>query len=724
MKNDKSQLNKKGLLLNKKTLTDAKYPIIRIGNDIYILRKLYILTKDNLYNDIKGKNISFYLKTKMKMKKVVTYSKPLDDYIFIENYQSLIFLVANFCELGDLNQYKIFLFNSDLNLIAGDEQLLNYKDRIIYAKIKQNIKKNEPEKNNSFRTFKKIVNKKILSITQRDDKGQIINNSNKSFFSSGRSSFYNIKPKENSSINNRIFDRSLGSSIAKNSCFSVEKNKINSIKSKILFKKKLKRILIKSVHNSFELKKEDIESNNNSYKISTNIFDNIIKSKNKINELNNSTINDSLINVQLNKSKSELDFLGQKNQRFNQKIFDTEKLFNSFNSSKNEGIQIMNIDKTFNNRQNYFFNNYFNSIIKNYGYSNFLRKKENKTMNPFFDLGKKKSFYINHQPKEIEKIKKINQTSFNPIFDKNNKHFTDLKTIYKYLKCPKLKDKEKAENYKEKESKEISLNKLKDLYNNCLYEIGVIINNINDYFPDITGFIQQFDFFLINKFKCINIYKCLKQYLLYCFIESFILGKRNLSLLSLKNLFTNDDYLAEESYKKADSFLQYLLEKIIETKENKNFDLINFVQSKRNIENFIMSEDFFFSFSFCSNYFNKTQRDIGKRILLTLEIKEKLNFKNYFNYYLYFKDNRTLNIENKLNFINKFLYIVDSGCYEEKDPNLIRKFGIIVQSTFKIDDRTKQLLFNNEQKSKMTSSVIRKINKAFYSMVNFFGNNF
>ena len=118
------------------------------------------------------------------------------------------------------------------------------------------------------------------------------------------------------------------------------------------------------------------------------------------------------------------------------------------------------------------------------------------------------------------------------------------------------------------------------------------------------------------------------------------------------------------------------------------------------------------------------QREIGKRMLLTLELGEKLNYKNYFNYYLYFKDNRSLNLENKLNFINKFLYIVDSGCYEIKDPKIIKKFGINVQFIFRIDDRTKQLLQNSEQKNNITYSMKKRINNSFYSMINFFGNNF
>ena len=446
MDNDESQLNKKGLLLNKKTLTDLQSPIIRIGNDAYILRKLYILTKDYLNNDMKNKSISFYLKTKMKINKNMSYRTPLDDDIIIDSYHSLIMLVATFCELKEINHYKIIIFNSDLNSIEGDEQLLNYRDIIIYAKINQNIKKNESEKNNNFRSIKNILNKRMLSITQRDNQGNIIFNHNKSFFSSVKSSFLNLKKKKNYNINNHLFEKSLRSTIAKNTSFSIDKNKNNIFNSKNLFKKKLNRISLKYSYNSFEFRKEENDTNNNSYKVCSNQFDNIINSKKKINEISSANINDSLRSVKLSKSKSELEFFGQKNQRINQKIFDAEKLFQSFNDSKNDADQVMSIDKTFNKRQNYFYNNnFFKTIFNKYNYSNFLRKKKTKSL---FDLRKRKSFYTNHS-EEIKKIK-INKSSLNQnLLDKNRKEFTNLKTIFKYLKYPKQKEQEKMKKMKE-----------------------------------------------------------------------------------------------------------------------------------------------------------------------------------------------------------------------------------------------------------------------------------
>ena len=49
-----------------------------------------------------------------------------------------------------------------------------------------------------------------------------------------------------------------------------------------------------------------------------------------------------------------------------------------------------------------------------------------------------------------------------------------MKTIFKFLKYPKLKSIENNESKKEKNLGNISLNKLKEVYDESLYEIGNI----------------------------------------------------------------------------------------------------------------------------------------------------------------------------------------------------------------------------------------------------------
>ena len=719
MKNINNQLNKRILLINKDTLTEHHNPIIKKGNNIYILRRLYIITKYNLYNHSKKKNISFYLKTKMNIKRDISYVKPLDDDIFVENYRGLIKLVANFGELKDITHCKIILFNTDLRTIEGNEQLMNYKGKIIYAKIIENIKYIEDEKTYTIKTIKNTFNKRLSAIKDRDEDGNI---SNKFLSSSMRSTFLVSKNFKNSKDNNHVFNRNLGNSLSENTSSSIEKNKINPIKRQTFIKKKLNTISLKCSKNSPEIEKEENDSNdnNNSYKLSTNQLDEVIKPKNqKINQEINTNINDSSIYDKLSKTKSEFDWFKNRNQRINKKFFNTEKLFNSINTAKN--YEAPSINKSFNWRQNYLANNFYKTFIKKHNFPSLYSKKNNKS---FLNISQKIISYPSIQLENYQKLKqkKITYNYSQILFDKKSQEFADLKTIYKYLKYPKLQEQENNTKRKEKYLK-TSLKNLKEIYDACLYEINIIINNINNYFPDVTHFIQQFDYSFITKYKNIDFYICLKQYLLYCFIENFILNKKDMSLNQFINIVSNSNSRTEKSYKSIAHILEYLLEKIIETRENKNFNLTIFVKSKRKVKDFILSKNFFFIFILCSNYFDQTQREIGERMLLTLEIKEKLKYKNYFNYFLYFKANYTLNLDNKINFITKFLYIVDSGCLLEKDPELIKKFGNNVQFIFRIDDRTKQFILKNEEKNKMNIGMIRRINNAFYSMINFFGNN-
>ena len=118
------------------------------------------------------------------------------------------------------------------------------------------------------------------------------------------------------------------------------------------------------------------------------------------------------------------------------------------------------------------------------------------------------------------------------------------------------------------------------------------------------------------------------------------------------------------------------------------------------------------------------QREIGKRMLINIDIKDKIDFNKYSNYYLYFIDNKSLTLENKLNFITKFIYIIESGCTGEGDPILIKKFMNEVLYIFRIDERSRRLLLGNIEIKDMKFLMKKKINDVFNSMVNFFRSNF
>ena len=244
MKNIKRPLIKRSLLINKTTFTDKQSPIIRIGNNFYIFRILYILSRGNLNNDTKNNKATFYLKTKMNIKKDMNYAKPLEKDIIVESFKSLIVFIANFCQIKDMNNYKIVIFNTFLQTIDGNDQLMNYKDKIIYAKIKENVNENIKkvdfeENTNFYKTIKKLNNKRLSPINNKDDKGNTIK-SNKTLFALVKNSFRDMKPKGHFNVNQSIINQSLKKDTNKNSTLSIDLNTNNNkLTTKILFEKKL-----------------------------------------------------------------------------------------------------------------------------------------------------------------------------------------------------------------------------------------------------------------------------------------------------------------------------------------------------------------------------------------------------------------------------------------------------------------------------------------------------
>jgi len=226
MKSIKRSLIKSSLLLNKTTYTDKQSPIIRIGNNFYIFRILYILSRGNLNNGSKDNKATFYLKTKMSIKKNMNYTKPSEKDVIVESYKSLIVFIANFCQIKDMNNYKIVIFNTFLQTIDGNDQLMNYKDKIIYAKIKENkienLKKVDFEENtNYYKTIKKLNNKRLSPINNKNDKGNTIK-SNKTLFALVKNSFQDMKPKGHFNVNQSIINQSLKKDTNKNSTLSID----------------------------------------------------------------------------------------------------------------------------------------------------------------------------------------------------------------------------------------------------------------------------------------------------------------------------------------------------------------------------------------------------------------------------------------------------------------------------------------------------------------------
>jgi hypothetical protein len=130
-----------------------------------------------------------------------------------------------------MNNYKIVIFNTFLQTIDGNDQLMNYKDKIIYAKIKENVNENIKkvdfeENTNFYKTIKKLNNKRLSPINNKDDKGNTIK-SNKTLFALVKNSFRDMKPKGHFNVNQSIINQSLKKDTNKNSTLSIDLNTNN-----------------------------------------------------------------------------------------------------------------------------------------------------------------------------------------------------------------------------------------------------------------------------------------------------------------------------------------------------------------------------------------------------------------------------------------------------------------------------------------------------------------
>ena len=113
------------------------YPKVKIGNDVFIYRTLYLIANDSLFKNKKKKQIEFFLKCQIKEKSLLHLPKPREKDIIIENIRELIELILSICILANSSSYKISIFTSSFNNIENNSQLLKYPGQVLYAKMNE-----------------------------------------------------------------------------------------------------------------------------------------------------------------------------------------------------------------------------------------------------------------------------------------------------------------------------------------------------------------------------------------------------------------------------------------------------------------------------------------------------------------------------------------------------------------------------------------------------------
>ena len=749
--------------------TERNNTYIKVGQNLYMFRTLYIIAKNNLYKD-KTKKFHFYLKLKNEDKKPIFYPKPKDKDILIDDYKELKNFILNSIVLLHSSIYKVYIYTSNLFLIENNEELLSYKGKVIYSKITEYINENnkinfyfkspkniirkrlyneESKKYNSLPSFNKLAFNNTLLINHIKmknnyknylNKSNIIKNYKKKLFmiedKTKNKKYKTIEYKKN---NNYNFNNNDKSNLEEKSDNSTLKNNKSNFSD-----------LIKSITNN-NLFQDNINKNYDSIKSTINNF----YKGNEINE-NKNSINDRgsiysynynhhyiLSKIKKNKSKLEIDVLKKRNNILLKKLFYDDK-YNKYKNNTNKKLNsdIKNIffesniykdknidkdkskdedidkskdkdkiikDKNLNLKIRLDFDISRNKIYENKPSSSLLIRRKNSLMNlkpKYIDKG--------NQIEIIHKKEKVNQS--NILKNKKKDNEGDIMTIRHFLKTPSIKKgffkKDDIEN------NEKNLDNIKHIYNECLLFLNHIINNINNFFSEkeINFFISHLDYSYRQKYNFINMHNCLKQFLLFSYLNNYIKKKYPLILTNIfvKINYTNNDYIELES------ILIYLLNEIKERIKNKDFKLIEYIQSIKKLQNIKITTEFFFIFVLCSNFFNKFHREIARKILLLLKMKQKIYFEDYVNYYVYFKENKLISLEMKMNFITKFLYIIQGGCADGQALNIVKKFMNDILFQFKIDNRTREKLLGKIYEIKFNYHMIAKINEIFASLVNFF----
>lgn len=676
-------------------------PKVKIGNNVFIYRTLYLIAKDGLYKNKRTKQIEFFLKSDIKEKSLLHLPKPREKDIIIENIRELIELVLSLCILTNSSNYKISVFTSSFDNIENNFQLLKYNGQILYAKINEfkNNSNNEENKilqtNNSkkFNHFRKIrafmnkirSNKKFPPINLR----QVFpkNKFGITFF--GDSNFNKKKNKINYTsynsinINNNIFNKNQNDSNSSNNIFLLDNTNKYENYNKIDF--------IQNPYINSQYKKYD---------------------KNTLSYFTKKTFISTKI---LSRSSSDFNSDSTKTYRFPpKKLKYFMKAMNRTNSQ-----QMMRSDKTQKNimiSNDSLYNKNTNFKTRNTR-NKFLNKTKKYEPMRFTYFSKENKTFIENSNKDFDKLNSLfyinkKYTRENALIDlakRNKKQIQNIKLIQKFLIRPSIITPTANIFYSEKLEK---FSVLKDIFFKFKTELRELSKNLDEYIldEDLEKLILEVD----DSFKKIGINTIygLKEYFLYVFFDNFL--KKNYPEINERNILYNPDTTPEKIKEIINSLMNFL-EKM---KGENKYDLVDYVRKLKSLDSCVLTSDFFQIFIFCPDYFNLTKREVTKKFLLVLEvdcIKNRVTIDNFFNYYHIFRYGHLVKLEQKVMFINKLLHLM-----EAKGDLLQDKITSDIEYLFKIDKRTKQVLLGKVYDVKLNFHQNLKVHEIFDSIINYF----
>jgi len=327
-----------------------------------------------------------------------------------------------------------------------------------------------------------------------------------------------------------------------------------------------------------------------------------------------------------------------------------------------------------------------NSVILS---SNILSKNEclNDLLNYEYDVEKKKNISFKNELSQRIKIMKkffisdklMNMKEKIIILKKKSNEFIDLLEKYKLFQ-----------------------NELKDILLNHLDEI-------------ITDFNLQFynkfcDTLKYNpKFKENFPYKrCMKEFILYSYLNEYSFSNFSEIMVNLMNKcdINNKDFI---------NYFDLLIKelKYLKKKQDK---IYNFIFIEKSFNSMNISIIFFEICILCTNYFNPLQIKIADFILLVLNLDKNfffINYKQFYEYYFYFKCNNLVSNYEKFILVKSIL-----NNLEKKIIKKDYKLNLKIREIFGIDERLKSIIKGFDNYGKINNYMI--INSIFLKVINYF----
>jgi len=677
------------------------YPKVKIGNDVFIYRTLYLIANDSLFKNKKKKQIEFFLKCQIKEKSLLHLPKPREKDIIIENIRELIELILSICILANSSSYKISIFTSSFNNIENNSQLLKYPGQVLYAKMNElkfnaNNEENKILQTNDskkFENFRKVdyfmdktkTSKELPSINLKqvfpDKKFGITildyNNFNKNKNKTNYRNFSYLN------INNNIFNKNQNESNYNNNFYFQDKtNRSSEKESKFNF---IKNPYINSQYKKF--------------------------GKNRLNDF----ITKPFISTKfLRRSNSDLKGNSTNTYRFSPtKIRFFWKKMNRTNSQ-----QMLRSNNTLKNTM--MSNDSINTKNTNFktGTRNkFLKKSEIFEPHRVTYFSRENKTFIENSNKDFDKLNSLffinkKYTKENVLINiakRSQKQIQNIKLIQNFLIRPSIMIRSTNMFYSEKYKK---FEVLKDIFFQFKKELKELSNNLDEYILDEN--LEKLYLEVDDSFKKIgiNLLYCLKEYFLYVFLDNHL--KKNYPEIRENNILYNQETTPE----KIKEIINSLMDFLNKLKGENKFDLVEYVRRLKSLNQCHLTSDFFQIFIFCPDCFDLTKREITKKILLVLEIdcvKNRVTLDNFINYYHIFRFGHLVKLEQKIMFINKLLHLM-----EAKGDLLQDKIASDIEYLFKIDKRTKQVLLGKIYDTKLNFHQIVKVNEIFYSIVTYF----